>query len=94
MLETLGYRLELGDGSLALIAAEQVRPEVAGVIRVQDAQHPPGDLGVVEGVLDVIGHVNLARPERARPVSGGTCGLSAMRATGSASSAELRSSDW
>jgi hypothetical protein len=56
MLETLGYRLELGDGSLALIAAEQVRPEVAGVIRVQDAQHPPGDLGVVEGVLDVIGH--------------------------------------
>jgi hypothetical protein len=54
-LEALGYRLELGDGSLALIAAEQVRLEVAGVIRVQGAQDPPGHLGVVEGVLDVIG---------------------------------------
>jgi hypothetical protein len=46
-----------------------VHPEVTGVIRVQDVQYPPGDLGVVEGVVDVIGHGNLARPERrARPV--------------------------
>ena len=51
-----GDRLELGDDGLALMTAEQVQPEVAGVIRVQDTQHPPGDLGVVEGVLDVVGH--------------------------------------
>jgi hypothetical protein len=61
VLEGLGGWLEFGGDSLALMAAEQVRLEVAGVIRVQGVHDPPGDLGVVEGVLDVVGHGNLAR---------------------------------
>ena len=62
--EALGCRGELGDFAPALLTGLQVLPEGSHVIWVQGSEGPSGDFRMLQGVLCVIHHGNLAPAER------------------------------